>query len=394
MKRSGASGASAGETALSVASERDLRIREITCQIVDAPTIRRHKLSNTQVDRQSFVLVRLRLDNGAVGIGEGATLGGPKWAEESPESIQSVIDTYLAPACLGADARAPEAVSLRLAKAASRNFAAKAAIEAALYDALGKSLELPAAELLGGRVRDRMEVLWALASGDADQEIEEARAKLAARTHRRFKIKIGFQSPQADLARLRKIADGVGATAELIVDINQGWCEADTIRYLPQLGELGVALIEQPLPAGQLEALARVAARSPAPIMVDEACFTAADVARAGALGAGSVLSLKLVKSGGMLELKRAAAVAEAHGLQLYGGCLLESGVGAAAHLAVFATLPRLHWGTEQFGPRILARDLARPSLTYEDFHVRLPDGPGLGVDLDEDAVAEMARRG
>lgn len=393
MTRHGPSAASDAATAIADAPERAFRIRSVDCKILDAPTIRRHKLSNTQVDRQSFALVALRLENGAVGFGEGATLGGPRWAEESPESIKSTIETYLAPACVDGDARSPEAIGLRLARAASRNFSAKAAIEAALYDALGKSLDLPATTLLGGRVRERMEVLWALASGDAEQEIEEARAKLSAREHRRFKIKIGFQSPQDDLARVRKIAEGLGDAAELIVDVNQGWSEADAIRRLPQLEELGVALIEQPLPAGQLDAMARVAARSGVPIMVDEACFTSSEIARAGALGAGSVLSLKLVKSGGMMALKRAAAAAEAHGLELYGGRLLESGVGAAAHLAVFSTLPRLHWGTEQFGPRILARDTLRQGLTYEDFKVRVPDGPGLGVEIDAQAVAEMARK-
>ena len=162
-------------------------------------------------------------------------------------------------------------------------------------------------------------------------------------------------------------------------------------RWIPALEELGIALIEQPVPAGDRANLARVTARSRVPVMIDEGAFSAGEVAEAGARGAGTVLSLKLVKSGGMMELKRAAGVARAHGMELYGGCLLESGIGAAAHLAVFSTLPDLHWGTEHFGPKILVRDLVSEPLVFRDFRVECPDGAGLGIEVDEDHVLSLA---
>lgn len=166
------------------------------------------------------------------------------------------------------------------------------------------------------------------------------------------------------------------------------------MRWLPAFADLGISLIEQPLPAGQVEQLGRIAARTSIPIMVDEAVFTSGEIIRAGNAGAGSVISLKLVKSGGLFELKRAAAVAAATGMELYGGCLLESGIGVAAHLAVFATLPQLEWGTEQFGPKILANDLVVAGPHYSDFEVHLPEGPGLGVVLDEDRIKHLTRAG
>ena len=109
-------------------------------------------------------------------------------------------------------------------------------------------------------------------------------------------------------------------------------------------------------------------------------------------MGAGTVLSLKLVKSGGLLEMKRSAAVASSYGMQLYGGCLLESGIGAAAHLAVFSTLPALEWGTEQFGPLILENDLVTKGARYENFEIICPEGPGLGIILNEDLIKDYAR--
>jgi muconate and chloromuconate cycloisomerases len=372
---------------------KDTAIRSVNATIVDAPTRRRHKLSNTEITHQGYVLVRILLDNGVSGIGEAATLGGPRWAEESVESIQAAVMSYLAPALHGQSALAFEANAIRMSKAATRNFAAKGAIESALLDAAGKTLGLPASALLGGAVRDRMEVIWALASGDSGQELEEAKEKLRRREHRHFKIKFGFNQPLDDLKRLQALRIALGDNVRLIVDVNQGWSEAECIRFMPALEELDVALVEQPVSALQLEAMARVAARSSIPLLVDEAAFTKEEVARAAAMGCGSVYSLKLVKSGGLFEMKRAAAVAAAHGLELYGGCLLESSIGAAAHLAAFCTLPKLEWGTEHFGPRILVEDLVTNPIRFNEFAICVPDGPGLGVQVDEDKIRSFARK-
>jgi muconate cycloisomerase len=368
-------------------------IRSIRTTIVDAPTRRRHKLSNTEITHHSFVLVRVLLQNGVSGIGEASTLGGPRWAEESVESIQAVIAEYLGPALHGASALDFEANSIRLNKAATRNFSAKGALESALIDAAGKTFGLPASALLGGTVRDRMEVIWALASGDSGQELEEAKEKLGRREHRQFKIKFGFNKPEDDVKRLLALRKGLGDKVPLIVDVNQAWSEATCIRFMPALEELAVSLVEQPVSALQLEAMASVAARTSIPLLIDEAAFTKEEIARAATMRCGSVYSLKLVKSGGPFEMKRAAAVAAAHGLELYGGCLLESSIGAAAHLAVFASLPKLEWGTEHFGPRILVEDLVTNPLRFEEFEIDVPEGAGLGVEADEDKIRRFARR-
>ncbi len=375
-------------------AQRDTRIEAIETRIVDCVTTRRHKLSNTELTHQSFVIVEARLADGTVGYGEASTLGGPRWSEESVEAIKANIDTYIAPSVLGGSALAFELNAQRMKKAVSRNSSARAAVEGALYDAAGKALDLSASAFLGGAVRDRIEVLWALASGDADQEIEEAKAKLAAREHRRFKIKLGFYEPREDMVRLRKIMSSMPEGTEMVVDVNQGWSEATAIRYLPELAEMNIALIEQPLRPGQLAATARVATRSPIPIMTDEAAFSSEELVQNAMAASGSVYSLKLVKSGGLQELKRTAGIASAFGMELYGGCLLESGIGAAAHMAVFSTLPRLEWGCEHFGPRILREDLISSGLTFRDFHIHVPDGPGLGITVNEAALRDATRKG
>jgi muconate cycloisomerase len=360
---------------------------------VDVPTVRRHELSSLSVTAQSYVIVELRLANSAEGVGEAATLGGPRWSEESVESIKATIDAYLAPALIGAPADRFEAARIRMDAAAKRNNAAKAAIESALFDAVGKTLGVPAVQLLGGAVRESMPVLWTLASGDPAQEIEEAEQKLAARLHDTFKVKIGAQSADADLARLRRIAGALVGRASLIVDANQAWDETTALRCLPVLAELGVRLVEQPLPAWNLAGMARLRARSTVPLMADECVFTAHDMLDVARAAAADIVSLKLVKHGGLIATRSVAAVAEATGIGLYGGCLLESSIGAAAHLQVFAGLRELAWGCEHFGPQILVDDLVDEPLRFADFRIHLPAGPGLGVTLDQDKLRRYARR-
>jgi muconate cycloisomerase len=396
MKRSGQMTAAqqAQLVAFDGAVQRDTTIERISSRIVDCITTRRHKLSNTEITHQSFVIVEVELADGTLGYGEASTLGGPRWSEESVEAIKANIDSYIAPALIGSSALCFELNGMKMAKAVSRNSSARAAVDGALYDAAGKSLDLPASAFLGGKVRDKIEVLWALASGDADQEIEEAKTKLAAREHRRFKIKLGFYDPAQDMIRLRKIMSNMPEGTEMVCDINQGWTEATAIRYLPELAEMNIALIEQPLRPGLLAATARIAARSPIPIMTDEAAFSNQELVQNACVASGSVYSLKLVKSGSLMEMKRAAGIATAFGMELYGGCLLESGIGAAAHMAVFSTLPHLEWGCEHFGPRILKNDLISDGLEFKDFHIHPSFGPGLGITVDQDVLRDVTRKG
>jgi muconate cycloisomerase len=372
---------------------RDLAIASVRSTIVDVPTVRRHKLSQTSVTAQSYVIVQVRLGNGVEGIGEAATLGGPRWSEESVEAIKANIDTYLAPAIIGLRADCFETVGLRMDQAAKRNNAAKAAIETALFDAVGKTCNLPAATLLGGAVRDRIPVLWTLASGDPAQEVEEAERKLAARLHRIFKVKIGAQEPDADMARMRHLARALEGRTELIVDANQAWNETIAARCLPQLAEMGVRLVEQPVPAWNIAAMARLRARpGTPPLLADECVFDAHDMLAVASAAAADAVSLKLVKHAGLLGVRKVAAVAEAAGIGLYGGCLLESSIGAAAHLQVFATFRAMDWGCEHFGPQILTDDLVTEPLHFENFHVHLPAGPGIGMVLDPDKLRGYAR--
>jgi len=128
------------------------------------------------------------------------------------------------------------------------------------------------------------------------------------------------------------------------------------------------------------------------PLMADEALYGPEDAFDLARQGAADVFALKVVKSGGLHATRRTAAVADAAGVSLYGGTMLEGTIGTLAAAHCYSTLPHLQWGSELFGPLLLGDDVVATPLRYQDFELHLPSGPGLGVELDEDKVAFYRR--
>lgn len=367
-------------------------VTSVEAILVDLPTIRAHQLAMTTMQRQTLVIVRLRCSDGIEGIGEATTIGGLSYGDESPEGIKLTIDTYLAPALAGIDACNIHAAMQRLASVARGNRFAKSALESALLDAQGKRLGLPLSALLGGAVRPNLACLWTLASGDTGRDIEEAETLLAERRHNTFKLKIGRRSVRDDVAHVSAIKRALGDRARVTVDVNQAWNEADAATGIAMLEAAGIDLVEQPVPREQRGALARLAARFVVPVMADEAVCGPEDAMELARIAGADVFALKISKSGGIFEMLRTAAVGDAAGIALYGGTMLEGSVGTIAAAHGFATLPRLAWGTELFGPLLLKDDVVTARPEYRDFALHLPVGPGLGLTLDEDKLAHYRR--
>lgn len=367
-----------------------LLVERIDCRILDIPTIRAHKLSFGAIRRQSPVIVQLRLAGGACGFGEAATIGGASWNEESPESIVHAIESYLAPALAGADARRIEALSARMDVACRGNLFAKSAVEMALIDALARAQGVPAWQLLGGKRIESLPLAWTLASGDSATDIEEAEKMLAARRHRIFKLKIGAGDPAADVRHVTRIARALGDRASLTVDVNQAWDGNTARRYLPALVDAGVGLIEQPVARWNIEALERLTATlGGALVMADESVCTPQDAMALARRGACHVFSLKVAKHGGLFPTRKVAAVAEAADIGWYGGTMLETSVGSAASAHVFSTLGPNHHGCELFGPQLMVEDIVAAPMVVRDFELQMPDGPGFGVEV---SLAQLER--
>jgi muconate cycloisomerase len=366
-------------------------IESIETIIVDLPTIRPHKLAMHTMQNQTLVIIRLRCSDGIEGIGESTTIGGLSYGNESPDSIKTNIDTHLAPMLIGQPADNINAAMLRLDRIARGNTFAKSGLETALLDAQGKRQGLAVSELLGGRVRDSLPVAWTLASGDTAKDIAEAEQMLDLRRHRIFKLKIGAGEVSKDLAHVIAIKQALGDRASVRVDVNQAWQESVALRACRVLGDNGIDLVEQPISRNNPAGMARLSNNSPIPIMADESIECVEDAFNLARIGAGTIFALKIAKNGGPRAVLRTAAIADAADIALYGGTMLEAGIGTLASAHAFLTLPRLTWDTELFGALLVTEDIIATPV-YRDFHLEVPNTPGLGVTLDEERLAFRRR--
>nr|WP_132678300.1 enolase C-terminal domain-like protein [Pseudomonas aeruginosa] len=232
-----------------------------------------------------------------------------------------------------------------------------------------------------------------IGGGDTGRDIEEAERMLDLRRHRHFKLKIGAGEVDADVAHAIAIKRALGERASVRVDVNQAWDEGVAQRACATLGDNGIALIEQPIARHNRIGLARLSSRGGAPIMADEAIESVEDAFHLAREGAAPVFALKIAKNGGPRAVLRSAAIAEAAGIGLYGGTMLEGGIGTLAAAHAFVTLDRLAWHSELFGPLLLTEDILLESPRYQDFHLHVPRAPGLGLALDEERLARFRRR-
>lgn len=368
-------------------------IQSIEAILVDIPTIRPHKLSMTTMGVQTMVIVRMKDSDGLEGLGEATTIGGLSYGPESPEGIKLVIDTYLAPQLIGQPADHINTLRVMLERTTRGNHLAKSALETALLDLRGKRLGCSVSDLLGGAVHRHLPVLWTLASGDTARDIEEALDRIETGRHRDFKLKIGARPLMEDVRHVAAVKQALGAEASVRVDVNQAWDESTAARGMAELQAAGVDLVEQPTPMKDHAALVRLSRRFHLPILADESVADATDLFHLSAAGFTGAVAMKIAKAGGPVRALAQATVASAAGLGLYGGTLLEGTIGTAASLHAWSTLETLHWGTEMFGPLLMKDDIVVRPLTFRDNGVELPDGPGLGVEIDEDKLATYRRK-
>jgi muconate cycloisomerase len=364
-------------------------IRRIEAIAVSLPMTQPMKMAGVEIRSADNALVRIELDSGHSGWGEAAS--APLMTGETVESMVAAI-RHMAPALSGASIRDTEQVSALMNRTLYGNQAAKSAIEMAWYDAFGKAGDKPVHELLGGKRRGRVPVLWLLGTGSADGDVEEARKKRAA-GFVAYKIKVGVGGPGEDAGRTRRICEALGAGCLISADANQGWSVEQAIAYVRAVENTALEFLEQPVPGGDLAGMARVAAASRIPLGIDEGLHSIADLARHHEAGAARGGSLKTIKLGGLRGVYQAAELCQSLGMKVNLACkVAESGIAAAAILHLAAAIPSVDWGvsvTNQY----LAADLLRTPLAIVNGYADVPTGPGLGIDVDEARVRQYQRK-
>ena len=336
-----------------------------------------------------YLLVTMETDAGVTGIGESTVDIG--FFGQTLEEVQAAIDDYLGPQLVGADPfdreRLMWVIDFR------GNSVAKAGIDLALHDLLGKALDVPVSVLIGGRHRSRAPVAIEIAGGPPDAMAQQCLAFMEQGV-RAFKPKIGGD-PNRDADRLHAIREAVGPEVSIRADANQGYSvkEAICLCRLAEKRQVGLELLEQPVPAWDLQGLAFVRRAVDTLIEADESCFSIHDALQLIRHEAVDVLNIKLGKAGGLYNAKKIAALAEAAGLKCVLGTSFGLGIEVAAKAHLFASTQLVTDAVEftelgLHGNLLQGAWAARFALPLDGGCLPVPDGPGFGVELDAELVA------
>ena len=360
------------------------KIADVEAIPIGVPLPRPLRMSFVTVERRESILVRVRTEDGTEGVGDAMTV--PYFTGETALGARTLIRDVFAPALIGLDPLNLAAAVGRLEAAAVGNPAARAAVDGALHDLAGKLLGVPVSTLLGGRCRDRVEASWHVSNMEPDADAREA-AGAVARGFRILKIKVGAADPRRDLDGLRAIREAVGQDARLYVDANQAWRPDQAIRFIRRAEEYGIELIEQPVARWDLAGMATVARAVDAAVAPDEGVWSAEELLTYARHDAATAVVAKLIKSGGLVGLRRLIAVAEAANVGLYLAAMPgETSVSAAAAIHLASATRRLPFGTA-IAPHYIDHDVVREPIRPSDGAFTPSDRPGLGVELDPAAI-------
>ena len=362
------------------------KIERLRVHVVAIPVRAVHSHGSGDVAGVNSVILELATDSGLTG-----------WGEASPwpvftgtvEANAAALHVHLRPHLLGGD---PVQVERHMAMADSVLVGcpeAKAALETALLDLAGQMSGLSVSELVGGRHRDTAPLSFSVANPDFDADLDDI-ARITADGVRILKVKTGFRDHAFDRMRLEKLRALYGDALSLRIDYNQGLRATDAIRTLRDLECFGLTFIEQPVKRHERAALAEIARALDTPVMADESVFDPREALDGASMRLADIFALKIMKSGGIRRALEVAAIARLAGIDVYGGCMFETGIAHAAGAHLMAALPDLHLGCEFYMPSYyLKEDILAEPFPVRDGAVHIPDGPGLGVAVDPDRLAK-----
>ena len=368
---------------------KQIKIKAMTVFVTDIPVrlMRRHGSGDVAGSVKNAIL-KVETDAGLTGWGDAAP-----WAvfTGTIEANVAALHVYLRPLLVGADPFRIEKLMADADHAVVGHPEAKAAMEMALFDIVGQASGLPVAELLGGRCRDDIPLSFSVADPDFDRDMEMVK-RLYGEGLRLFKMKTGFAGHAADLKRMERFRKELPADAELRIDYNQGMEVPNAIRQLRDVEAFKPTFIEQPVPGHQRAALAEITRALDTPVLADESVFTPSDALHVAANRVADMVSIKIMKHGGMLAGRKVSAICEAAGISCYGGDMFETGIAHLAGTHVIAATPNISLGCEFYQAKyFLERDLLAEPFPIKDGRVIVPRTPGLGVKVDEGRVKHYA---
>jgi muconate cycloisomerase len=341
------------------------------------------------------VLVKIHAD-GVIGVARIRPISPGHFVADTTHSAVAAIREIYGPALLGRSIFDVEAISELFDQRLANNPAARAVLDIALRDAIGKALNTPLYNLIGGCCQPRIPLEWSVSMAeDSATMVAESRRAVNEFGIRVLCIKMADRRGwRQDVRNFEAVRRAVGDEVMIGVDPNTGWTLADALSAVEELKKLGLGYIEQPVARRDLRGMAEIRrAAGGVPVMADEAIFTLQDAYAIAEARAADAFCIKLYKLGGITPAKKIAAIAEAANIQLNcGGLAVQSQLEAAAGAHFYASTPASRtMGAAEFvfGLNATAKDPLCPEsdFTVRDGHVEVPRGPGLGIAIDEAAL-------
>ncbi|MGI9305058.1 MAG: mandelate racemase/muconate lactonizing enzyme family protein [Gammaproteobacteria bacterium] len=379
-----------------------MKITAIEPIVIRLPNRSSYTWRSLQVPIGHYVILRISTDDGITGLGEAPAImswGGEhgRYFGEDPGVICHLLDQYIEPMLIGEDPKAVKSIFARMHAQVRGYPYTKAMIESALLDIVGKSAGVPVYQLLGGAARNEVELCHSVGVAAPKDAAKEA-AQVAADGIRWMQIKVPGV-PEDDLAVVKEIRRAVGDDINIFPDINRGYKNAKSaINSIKAMqGDANICGCEQPVEG--IDTMARITQAVEVPIIVDEGCWSPQDAMQVVRKNSADIISIYFTKAGGLLPSIDIGGIAAGAGLPVNVNGSLEAGVGNAANLHLSAalggevlpgviTVSTLE-GREQtkVGGVFYTDDIITEPFEYKDGYLKVPDGPGLGVELDEDKI-------
>lgn len=366
-----------------------MKITRVDVMSVRVPPTKIAKISTYGTSLEAVpVLTKVYTDDGAFGLGECAPM--PPLSPEPQEVIVNVLKNWIIPQILGEDPFNVERIWEKMDLVAARFPLAKAPIDMALYDLMGKALNVPVFKLLGGLYARRFPIVALIGIGTPQEVVGEAR-RYVDEGYTGLRLKIG---PKRDVENVRAIREAVGGDITLRVDGNQGYSPSMAVKAIKAMEPYDVELVEQPTPWWDFSGLATVAKAVNTPIMAHESLYLTSDLKALLELGAMDVLGLKVLRpGGGVTSAKKILSLAHLMNIPCMIHDDIELGVSLAAstHL-IAANLRDIQFKPELSGyPEWLIDDVVKAPLRIGKGFAEVPEGVGLGVELDDAKIKKYS---
>ncbi len=365
-----------------------LIIRRVDAIPVALPLKARMKMAAETITAAQNLIVRIEAADGTVGWGEAAS--APTMTGDTQGGLVAAVRDHLAPLLVGKDATAWPELRKALHRALTGNGGAHSAVEMALLDLTGRASGRRLIDLVAKPRRNAVKPMWLLGNPTVEADVAEAHAK-QQEGFSLLKLKIGVKPLAKEIAIAHAVREAL-PKMPLCADANCGLTLAAAKTYIEKTRKAALMFVEQPLAYDDIEGLKKLAKSTKVPIGIDEGIHSLADIETNARAGAGG-MSLKLIKLGGISAAVEAGKLCQRLGLSVNIAVkIAESSIGSSAALHLACAVPKADWGVS-LTHLYLAEDVVKQPLPLANGLVALPSGPGLGVEVDEAAIARFTVR-